>query len=159
MHLLGLVSSGGVHSHIDHLRRAARARPAGGDGHERTWIHAFTDGRDVSPHAAAADLAQLPADRIATVVGRYYAMDRDNRAERTERAVAAILDGEGERAADPVAAVAESYARGTTDEFIEPIVLRTGRASIRPSTRRSSSTFAPTAAGSSRGGCSSAAST
>ena len=68
---------------------------------ERTWIHAFTDGRDVSPHAAAADLAQLPADRVATVIGRYYAMDRDNRAERTERAVAAILDGEGEPAPIP----------------------------------------------------------
>ena len=68
---------------------------------DRTWIHAFTDGRDVSPHAAADDLARLPAEEIATVVGRYYAMDRDNRAERTERAVAAILDGEGEAGGRP----------------------------------------------------------
>ena len=67
---------------------------------DRIWIHAFTDGRDVSPHAAATDLASLPAERIATVVGRYYAMDRDNRAERTDRAVAAILDGVGETATD-----------------------------------------------------------
>ena len=89
VHLLGLVSYGGVHSHIDHLRAllelAQREAMA-----ERTWIHAFTDGRDVSPHAAASDLAELPAERIATVVGRYYAMDRDSRWERTERAFAAI---------------------------------------------------------------------
>jgi 2,3-bisphosphoglycerate-independent phosphoglycerate mutase len=90
---------------------------------EHTWIHAFTDGRDVSPHAAATDLAKLPAERIATVVGRYYAMDRDNRAERTERAAAAILGGEGTQADDPVDAVRASYAAGVTDEFIEPVVL------------------------------------
>ena len=122
VHLLGLVSRGGVHSHIDHLVAlldlAAREGMA-----ERTWIHAFTDGRDVSPRAAAGDLASLPPNRIATVVGRYYAMDRDNRSDRTERAAAAVLDGEGERAADPVAAVAASYGRGTTDEFVEPIVV------------------------------------
>ena len=158
VHLLGLVSSGGVHSHIEHLlallelaRRESMA--------ERTWIHAFTDGRDVSPHAAAADLAQLPADRVATVIGRYYAMDRDNRAERTERAVAAILDGEGEPRTDPVEAVNESYARGTTDEFVEPIVLA-GRPRLVPATDTAIFfNFALTAAGSSRGGCSGAAST
>ena len=122
VHLLGLVSHGGVHSHIAHLlallELARREEMA-----DRTWVHAFTDGRDVSPHAAVADLAQVPKDRIATVVGRYYAMDRDSRAERIELAVGAILDGDGERAADAVAAVAASYARGTTDEFIEPIVV------------------------------------
>jgi 2,3-bisphosphoglycerate-independent phosphoglycerate mutase len=90
---------------------------------ERVWIHVFTDGRDVSPHAAGADLALLPAERIATVVGRYYAMDRDNRTERTDRAVGAILDGVGAKASDPLDAVAESYAAGATDEFIEPVVL------------------------------------
>ena len=90
----GLVSRGGVHSHLEHLLALLElARRQGMAG--RTWIHAFTDGRDVSPHAAATDLAALPAERIATVVGRYYAMDRDNRSERTERAVAAILDGDG----------------------------------------------------------------
>ena len=90
---------------------------------DRTWIHAFTDGRDVSPHAAADDLATLPAERIATIVGRYYAMDRDERWDRTERALAAILAGEGQHASDPVAAVRASYEAGVTDEFIEPIVL------------------------------------
>ena len=122
VHLLGLVSYGGVHSHIDHLRAlldlAAREGMA-----ERTWIHAFTDGRDVSPTAGAADLAELPAERVATVVGRYYAMDRDARWERTELALGAIVAGEGARAADPVAAVRESYAAGVTDEFVTPVVV------------------------------------
>ena len=132
VHLLGLVSYGGVHSHMDHLLALLElARREGMT--ERTWIHAFTDGRDVSPHAGAADLAQLPADRIATVVGRYYAMDRDSRAERTDRAVRAILDGDGAHAVEPVAAVAESYGRGTTDEFVEPVIM-TGRPRLDPAT-------------------------
>jgi 2,3-bisphosphoglycerate-independent phosphoglycerate mutase len=117
VHLLGLVSSGGVHSHLEHLKALLRFAP------ERTWIHAFTDGRDVSPTSAARDLAELPPERIATVVGRYYAMDRDQRWERTQRAYDAIVEGKGELAEDPVAAVEASYARGVTDEFIEPIVL------------------------------------
>src|SRR5918999_6225794 len=81
VHLLGLASYGGVHSHIDHLRALLRFAP------EKTWIHAFTDGRDVSPTSAVRDLAELPGDRIATVSGRYYAMDRDERWDRTERAL------------------------------------------------------------------------
>ena len=117
VHLLGLVSHGGVHSHIEHLQALLRFAP------ERTWIHAFTDGRDVSPHAAAQDLAELPAERIATVCGRYYGMDRDQRWERTQLAYDAIVEGTGELADDPVAAVRASYERGVTDEFIEPIVL------------------------------------
>jgi 2,3-bisphosphoglycerate-independent phosphoglycerate mutase len=130
VHLLGLVSTGGVHSHIDHLQALLElARRAGLE--ERTWVHAFTDGRDVSPHAAADDLATLPAERIATVVGRYYAMDRDGRWERTDRAVAAIVGGVGEEAEDPVAAVQAGYDRGVTDEFVEPVVLR-GRARLDP---------------------------
>jgi 2,3-bisphosphoglycerate-independent phosphoglycerate mutase len=123
VHLLGLVSTGGVHSHIDHLRALLEMGEHAGLG-DRTWVHAFTDGRDVSPHAAVDDLATLPPDRIATVVGRYYAMDRDKRWERTDRAIAAIVGGMGEEADDPVAAVRASYERGVTDEFIEPIVLR-----------------------------------
>ncbi|HET6623117.1 MAG TPA: 2,3-bisphosphoglycerate-independent phosphoglycerate mutase [Gaiellaceae bacterium] len=122
VHLLGLVSYGGVHSHIDHLRALLELAERQ-DMAERTWIHAFTDGRDVSPRAAAGDLAELPGERIATVCGRYYAMDRDQRWERTERAVAAICRGEGEHADDPVEAVHASYARDVTDEFVEPIVL------------------------------------
>jgi 2,3-bisphosphoglycerate-independent phosphoglycerate mutase len=130
VHLLGLVSYGGVHSHMDHLRALLElVRREGMEEH--TWIHAFTDGRDVSPHAAARDLATLPTDRIATVSGRYYAMDRDARWDRTERALAAIVRGEGELADDPVAAVEASYALGITDEFVEPVVLR-GRPRLGP---------------------------
>jgi 2,3-bisphosphoglycerate-independent phosphoglycerate mutase len=125
VHLLGLVSYGGVHSHIDHLRALLELAQREGMA-ERTYMHAFTDGRDVSPHAAVRDLAELPADRIATVAGRYYAMDRDGRWDRTDRAFAAITAAEGETATDPVAAVQASYERGITDEFIEPVVL-TGR--------------------------------
>jgi len=125
VHLLGLVSYGGVHSHIDHLRALLElARRE--DMAERTYVHAFTDGRDVSPTSARGDLAELVAEgaRIVTVCGRYYAMDRDQRWERTERALAAMIDGEGEEADDPVAAIEASYAREVTDEFVEPVVLR-----------------------------------
>jgi 2,3-bisphosphoglycerate-independent phosphoglycerate mutase len=117
VHLLGLASQGGVHSHIDHLRALLAHAP------DDTWIHAFTDGRDVSPHAALHDLATLPAKRIATVVGRYYAMDRDNRLERTQRAVDALMLGRGVHAPDALAAVQASYDDGVTDEFIEPVVI------------------------------------
>jgi 2,3-bisphosphoglycerate-independent phosphoglycerate mutase len=122
VHLLGLVSLGGVHSHLDHLRALLELARREGMV-ERTWIHAFTDGRDVSPTAAETDLATLPPERIATVVGRYYAMDRDKRWERTERALAAIMAGEGQRASDAVAAVRASHAEGVTDEFVEPVVI------------------------------------
>ena len=130
VHLLGLVSTGGVHSHIDHVRALLELGARQGMG-DRTWLHAFTDGRDVSPHAAARDLATLPADRIATVVGRYYAMDRDRRAERTDLALGAIVRGEGAEADDPVAAVRASYEAGLTDEFVLPVVLR-GRPRVDP---------------------------
>jgi len=130
LHLLGLVSYGGVHSHIDHLRALLDLAERRGMA-DRTWIHAFTDGRDVSPTSAVNDLAELPASRIATIVGRYYAMDRDQRWERTERALAALLHGEGLRAQDPVAAVQRSYDEAVTDEFIEPIVLE-GKPRIEP---------------------------
>jgi 2,3-bisphosphoglycerate-independent phosphoglycerate mutase len=129
VHLLGLVSYGGVHSHIDHLRALLELAKREGMS-DRTWIHAFTDGRDVSPISAVNDLAELPADRIATVSGRYYAMDRDQRWDRTDRAFGAICVGDGLQAADPVAAVRESYERGVTDEFIEPVVLA-GRPRLR----------------------------
>ena len=122
VHLLGLVSYGGVHSHLDHLRALLELAEREGMA-DRTWIHAFTDGRDVSPHSAVRDLAELPAERIATVCGRYYAMDRDQRWERTDRALAAVTHGEGQRASDPVQAVRDSYGRDVTDEFIEPTVL------------------------------------
>ncbi|CAN5210918.1 2,3-bisphosphoglycerate-independent phosphoglycerate mutase [soil metagenome] len=125
VHLLGLVSHGGVHSHIDHVRALLRFAP------EKTWIHAFTDGRDVSPHAAVNDLAELPAERFASVIGRYYAMDRDQRWDRTQRAFDAIVHGAGEAAADPLDGVRRSHERGITDEFIEPVVLE-GRPRLDP---------------------------
>jgi 2,3-bisphosphoglycerate-independent phosphoglycerate mutase len=130
VHLMGLVSTGGVHSHLDHLLALLElSRRAGME--ERTWVHAFTDGRDVSPHAAVHDLARLPEERIATVVGRYYAMDRDGRWERTDRAFGAIVRDVGVQAGDPVAAVQSSYEAGVTDEFVEPVVLR-GRPRLDP---------------------------
>jgi 2,3-bisphosphoglycerate-independent phosphoglycerate mutase len=124
VHLLGLVSYGGVHSHIDHLRALldlARRE----DMAERTFIHAFTDGRDVSPTSAVRDLAGLPADRVATVVGRYYAMDRDQRWERTQIALDAIVQGTGTRvpAARLVETIQKSYDAEVTDEFLLPIVV------------------------------------
>jgi 2,3-bisphosphoglycerate-independent phosphoglycerate mutase len=122
VHLLGLVSYGGVHSHIDHLRALLELARREGMA-ERTWIHAFTDGRDVSPTSAVRDVAELPADRIATICGRYYAMDRDQRWDRTDLAVAAIVDGRGVEAADPVEAIRSSHVAGITDEFIVPVVL------------------------------------
>jgi 2,3-bisphosphoglycerate-independent phosphoglycerate mutase len=119
VHLLGLVSHGGVHSHIDHVQALLRFAP------EKTWVHAFTDGRDVSPHAAVHDLSELPPDRIATVVGRYYAMDRDQRLERTQEAFDAVVRGTGTPASVDglLAAVQRSYDEGVTDEFIKPIVV------------------------------------
>jgi 2,3-bisphosphoglycerate-independent phosphoglycerate mutase len=92
--------------------------------YDRTWVHAFTDGRDVSPTSAASDLMELPEDRLATIVGRYYAMDRDQRWDRTERALSAmVLESEALKGSDPELAVRRSYEEGVTDEFIEPIVL------------------------------------
>jgi 2,3-bisphosphoglycerate-independent phosphoglycerate mutase len=124
VHLLGLVSHGGVHSHIDHLLALLELARAQGL-EERTWIHAFTDGRDVSPTSAVEDLALLPAERLATVVGRYYAMDRDRRWERTEKAVAAITLGTGTPTppAEIASGVQRSYDAGVTDEFLQPIVV------------------------------------
>jgi 2,3-bisphosphoglycerate-independent phosphoglycerate mutase len=119
VHLIGLVSHGGVHSHIRHVQALLRFAP------EKTWIHAFTDGRDVSPHAAVHDLAELPLARIATVVGRYYAMDRDQRLERTQLAFDAVVRGRGTSTSrgDLLANVQRSYDEGVTDEFIEPIIV------------------------------------
>jgi 2,3-bisphosphoglycerate-independent phosphoglycerate mutase len=123
VHLMGLVSYGGVHSHIDHLRALLElARREGME--ERTFVHAFTDGRDVSPLSSAEDLAELPPERLATVVGRYYAMDRDKRWDRIAIAFEALTQGKGKVVDDPIAAIRESYAQGITDEFLKPIVVR-----------------------------------
>jgi 2,3-bisphosphoglycerate-independent phosphoglycerate mutase len=122
VHLLGLVSYGGVHSHIDHLRALLELSQRQGL-EERTFIHAFTDGRDVSPHSAVHDLAELPAEKIATVAGRYYAMDRDERWDRTDRALEAIVHGRPVWGQTPAEAVQASYDRDVTDEFIEPVAI------------------------------------
>jgi 2,3-bisphosphoglycerate-independent phosphoglycerate mutase len=123
VHLLGLVSYGGVHSHIDHLRALLTLAEREGMA-ERTWIHAFTDGRDVSPTSAVRDLAELPDARIATISGRYYAMDRDNRWERTELALDAIFHRSTPMALSTdtaITCVQASYDSGVTDEFIVPL--------------------------------------
>jgi 2,3-bisphosphoglycerate-independent phosphoglycerate mutase len=126
--LLGLVSYGGVHSHIDHLRALLELARREGMA-ERTFVHAFTDGRDVSPHSARSDIAELvdAGIRVSTVCGRYYAMDRDQRWDRTKRALAAITEGEGGQAENAIAAIEASYEHGVTDEFIEPVVLPSPR--------------------------------
>jgi 2,3-bisphosphoglycerate-independent phosphoglycerate mutase len=121
MHLLGLVSYGGVHSHIDHLRALLELSKKESMEH-RTWIHAFTDGRDVSPTSAVRDLAELPDERIATISGRYYAMDRDQRWERTQLALDAMLQERGStEGGSAVELVRRSYDADVTDEFILPI--------------------------------------
>ncbi len=124
-HLMGVVSNGGVHGHIAHVIAACRAVTALG---VPVWLHAITDGRDVAPSSAVtfiADLeAQLPVGaRVATVTGRYWAMDRDNRWERVSRAYAAMVNATGEAASTPGEAVARSYAKGETDEFLAPTVI------------------------------------
>jgi 2,3-bisphosphoglycerate-independent phosphoglycerate mutase len=133
VHLLGLVSYGGVHSHIDHLRALLKIAQREGMAH-RTWIHAFTDGRDVSPTSAVRDLAELPDARIATISGRYYAMDRDNRWERTQLALDAIFHRGTPMAMatdTAITSVQKSYAAGVTDEFIVPL-WRDGRPPLDP---------------------------
>ena len=127
LHLYGLLSDGGVHSHIQHLY--ALLQMAKNKGLTRVYVHAFLDGRDVSPTSgrdfvsACRDKCQtLGVGKIATVMGRYYAMDRDNRWERVQLAYDAMVYGEGIQNPDPVDAVAQSYANDVTDEFMEPVV-------------------------------------
>jgi 2,3-bisphosphoglycerate-independent phosphoglycerate mutase len=124
-HLMGVVSDGGVHGHIAHMIAACRALTGLG---VPVALHAITDGRDVPPSSGAGFLAQLvaalpPGASVATVIGRYWAMDRDNRWERVERAYDAIIQAKGETAPDPARAVSISYAKGETDEFLAPTVI------------------------------------
>lgn len=127
VHLMGLVSDGGVHSHIDHLLRLCDIVTEAGN--EKVFVHAFTDGRDVAPDSGRGFLQTLTehiADQpveLATVTGRFYAMDRDTRWERIEKAYSAMVHGEGESSQDILATIDERYAAGQTDEFIEPIVM------------------------------------
>lgn len=131
LHLMGLLSPGGVHSHMNHLYGLLEM--ARKYGLEKVYIHAILDGRDTPPRSGAGyvqDLAEkikeIGVGRIATVSGRYYTMDRDNRWERTKKAYDALALGEGIEQSDPYQAVQESYADGINDEFVLPIVLTNG---------------------------------
>ena len=137
LHLMGLLSSGGVHSHIDHL--VGLLEMAKKNGIEKVFVHCLVDGRDVPPTSGKefiqqlqAEMARIGVGRIATVAGRYYAMDRDNRWERVEKAYAALVYGEGVQNADPVAAIEASYAADVTDEFVVPVVCAGKEGVIKP---------------------------
>ena len=136
LHLMGLLSSGGVHSHITHLYGILEL--AKEKGLENVYIHTFLDGRDVPPSSAAEFMDELLAKtkeigvgKVATVSGRYYAMDRDNNWDRVEKTYAAMVYGEGEKADCPVCAVKNSYDKGITDEFVVPVVVE-GGAQVKP---------------------------
>lgn len=128
LHLLGLVSNGCVHSSLNHLYallRMTKERKV-----DKVFVHAFMDGRDTSPTAGAGYLQELldkfkelGVGRIATVAGRYYAMDRDKRWERVEKAYRAMVSGEGDKTNDVIEAIKKSYANNITDEFIVPVVI------------------------------------
>lgn len=128
LHLMGLVSDGGVHSHIDHLY--ALLKLAKSHGLTKVYIHAFLDGRDVPPSSALdyiqaleASIAEIGVGSISTIAGRYYAMDRDKRWERVEKAYNAMVCRQGESAPSAAAAIEQSYHLGVTDEFVAPTVI------------------------------------
>lgn len=127
VHFIGLVSDGGVHSHIDHLKGLCSAAHAA--GLKNVFIHAFTDGRDTDPKGGLAYLKDLQqhmlksTGRIASITGRYFAMDRDNRWERVKLAYDAMVKGVGKKVSDPLGAISDSYAEGVTDEFVKPLVV------------------------------------
>lgn len=128
VHIMGLVSNGGVHSHIDHLVSLVEIMAA--KGVKNIYIHAFTDGRDTDPYSGLgflkeAELKTAGKARIVTVIGRYYAMDRDKRWERIKVAYDALVNAKGEMTDDIITKVMESYASDTSDEFIRPILLNT----------------------------------
>jgi len=127
LHILGLLSDGGVHSHITHLY--ALLKMAKERGVDRVYVHAFLDGRDVGPTTGVRyvlglldECGRLGCGKLATLQGRFWGMDRDKRWERLEKGYRAIVCGEGVQNQDPVAAVEASYAAGVTDEFVEPVV-------------------------------------
>ena len=128
LHFIGLVSAGGVHSHLEHL--LALLNITGQSGSSNIFVHAITDGRDVSPtsgrqflHTLEQAVAKIPKARVATVIGRYYAMDRDKRWERVQLAYNLFVDGKGSAAPSGENALASSYSAEVTDEFVKPVVL------------------------------------
>ncbi|MGO3182311.1 MAG: 2,3-bisphosphoglycerate-independent phosphoglycerate mutase [Aequorivita sp.] len=127
VHFLGLVSNGGVHSHIEHLKGLLSA--AQNEGLEDVYVHAFTDGRDVDPHSGKGFIEDLQnhlqktGGKLASIIGRYYAMDRDKRWERVKKAYELLCFGKGKPSHNAIKSIEESYAEGITDEFIEPIAM------------------------------------
>lgn len=128
LHLFGLLSDGGVHSHNTHLYGVLKL--AKQKGLSKVFVHAFLDGRDVPPTSGKSfvedcvnEMSEIGVGKIATVMGRYYAMDRDNRWDRVEKAYQAIVYGEGVKSDDPVKAVQDSYDQDVTDEFVVPVVI------------------------------------
>jgi 2,3-bisphosphoglycerate-independent phosphoglycerate mutase len=142
LHLLGLVSDGGVHSHIEHL--FALLRMARENKVVKVFVHCFMDGRDTPPESGVDFLRRLEqkmrefgVGQIASVIGRYYAMDRDNRWERIERAYRAMVHGDAEaKSSDPIAAIRASYEKGVTDEFVIPAVITTEPVPGKPAVPR-----------------------
>ncbi|MFP5081957.1 2,3-bisphosphoglycerate-independent phosphoglycerate mutase [Pedobacter sp. JCM 36344] len=140
VHFIGLVSNGGVHAHIEHLKALCDA--AGEQGLKDVFIHAFLDGRDTDPNSGLNFIKDLnkhletSTGKIASLIGRYYAMDRDSRWERVKLAYDLLTKGVGEHVEDPIAAIEKSYHDGITDEFIKPIVVTDAKgvptATIRP---------------------------
>ena len=131
LHLMGLLSDGGVHSHVEHLHACLEL--ARREGVSRAFVHAFMDGRDTPPRSGLGTLADVEKrfrergyGKVATVCGRYYAMDRDKRWDRVELAYAALVRAEGLHAPSGVAAMEASYARSETDEFVKPTVIVNG---------------------------------
>ncbi len=127
LHLLGLVSDGGIHSHINHIKGLIKAAEA--NGLEKVYLHAFTDGRDCDPKSGTdfitdiEDYMSKTTGKLATVCGRYYAMDRDQRWERVKLSYDLLVNGIGEKSQDAVASMKNSYAKEITDEFIKPMVM------------------------------------
>jgi 2,3-bisphosphoglycerate-independent phosphoglycerate mutase len=127
LHLIGLVSDGGVHSHVKHIEAITDLCKE--NGLEEVYIHAFTDGRDTDPKSGLRFITELEnhlktsTGKIATITGRYYAMDRDKRWERVKLAYDALVNGLGELVLDPIAAMKNCYANNVTDEFIKPIII------------------------------------
>ncbi|MBP3380601.1 MAG: 2,3-bisphosphoglycerate-independent phosphoglycerate mutase [Ruminococcus sp.] len=133
LHLMGLLSPGGVHSHMEHMYGLVEM--AKKNGLDKVYVHAFLDGRDVPPSSAAefmeeavAELDKIGLGEVATICGRFYAMDRDNAWDRVEKAYSALVYRDGVKEEDPVEAIRNSYANGVTDEFMLPTVIEGGAA-------------------------------
>jgi 2,3-bisphosphoglycerate-independent phosphoglycerate mutase len=140
VHFLGLLSDGGVHSHTSHLKGFIDAAQQAGV--QQSYIHAFTDGRDVDPKSGRSYIADLLTyientnTQLASLTGRYYAMDRDNRWERVKLAYDALVKGIGVKATDAISAIEQSYANSVTDEFVKPIILTDDKAQPRATIKK-----------------------